>query len=259
MKKIYIIQFILLFVISINYGQTYNMPSGSGTANYSTCSGTFYDNNGTGNYNNNQDSYITFCPNTPGDAVRIQFTSFSTEQDYDYLEMWYGSTAVGPPTEVFTGSLSAFSRTSSSPDGCITFHFVSDGLARDAGWTATITCIQGCATLIANIAGSNPMDICSPNSNNGSSLTVNFDGSGSSTSGSNPIVSYVWDWGDGTNSTTTTPTTSHTFPTVGILCFSITSSTKGCNFLFASVGLSSLSITCKTIISPSIILAISIA
>src|SRR5690606_3510244 len=145
-----------------------------------------------------------------------QFTSLSTEQDYDYLEMWYGNTPTGAPTEVFTGSLGAFTRTSPSADGCITFHFVSDGLFRDAGWVASVSCIQGCATLTANIAGANPMDICSPNSNNGSSLTVNFDGSASTTSGSNPIVSYVWDWGDGTTSTTASPTTSHTFPSVGI-------------------------------------------
>src|SRR5690606_14032733 len=107
MKKNYLLHLILLLAISFAYGQTYNMPAGSGTASYSTCSGTFYDNNGTGNYNNNQDSYITFCPSTPGDAIQIQFTSFSTEQDYDYLEMWYGNTPTGAPTEVFTGSLGA--------------------------------------------------------------------------------------------------------------------------------------------------------
>ncbi len=45
-------------------------------------------------------------------------------------------------------------------------------------------------------------------------LTVNFDGSGSSTFEGN-IVSYVWDFGDGTPQTTTGATVSHKYEAVG--------------------------------------------
>ncbi|MFN5224283.1 MAG: hypothetical protein ACK5DJ_08865, partial [Bacteroidota bacterium] len=62
--------------------QTYNISTGSITA----CSGTFYDSGGAaGDYGNNQSFTQTICSSTPGQCVSLTFTSFSLENNFDYL------------------------------------------------------------------------------------------------------------------------------------------------------------------------------
>ncbi|BCY29464.1 hypothetical protein KK2020170_23320 [Flavobacterium okayamense] len=191
------------------------MPTGTGTASYSTCSGTFRD--GAGNYANNQDSSVTFCPSTPGTVVAITFTAFNTEDGFDYLEIWQGNSMTGPADDVLMGTPPVpFTVFSTSPDGCLTFHFVSDSGTSFAGWTSTIACSTPCTPPVAQMADNSTVNICSPNAVNPGSLTVAFDASPSYSPVGNPITSYIWDWNDGTTTTTASPTTTHTFPGIGV-------------------------------------------
>ncbi|MBP8066888.1 MAG: hypothetical protein KAY31_05400, partial [Flavobacterium sp.] len=99
MRKNYFLSLLFILISSVVIAQNYNMANGA-NGTISTCTGTFRDGGGAGNYANSQSSTITFCPSTPGTKVQIVFTQFDTEiigtTLYDYLEMWQGATIVGP-------------------------------------------------------------------------------------------------------------------------------------------------------------------
>ncbi|TWH91773.1 PKD domain-containing protein, partial [Flavobacterium cheniae] len=214
MKIKYSLIFLFLLVSFISFGQTYNMPNGS-NGTITTCSGTFRD--GAGDYGSSQNSTITFCPSTPGDKIRITFTSFATEDGFDILEVWNSNTAgaAGTGADAFTGTPALpFVITSTSPDGCISFRFRSDGSFEDAGWSATISCVTPCSPPTAALTVTTPLNICPSTALNPGSTNVSFNASASTTP-SGSLVRYEWDWGDGTTSVTNTATTSHTFPTTG--------------------------------------------
>ena len=71
--KLNILAFVFLFVFTKANGQTYNMPSGT----VSTCSGTFYDPGGTGNYAANTNRTFTICPSIPGIFDSVTFTIYN--------------------------------------------------------------------------------------------------------------------------------------------------------------------------------------
>jgi gliding motility-associated-like protein len=133
------------------------------------CGGNFIDPGGIGgsttasdapgNYANGVDSTVTICPPTgSGQQVTVTFTSFNTEANWDGLLVYEGnstdpltspqiSSANGTGNGFFTTVTGAFwgaalpgPFTSSNPNGCLTFRFVSDGSVNRAGWTANITC-----------------------------------------------------------------------------------------------------------------------
>jgi hypothetical protein len=118
-----------------------------------TCSGTFYDSGGAGsNYNRGENWTKTFYPSTPNNAIRMQFTSFTLQNNAngtDYLYIYDGNSTAALPIagSPFTGSNSPGTITSSAPDGSLTFRFVSNISALalpTAGWAATISCVANC-------------------------------------------------------------------------------------------------------------------
>lgn len=121
--------------------QTINMSNGV-TDSY--CSGLFADpGGGTGNYSNNSNITYTLCPDAPGQAVQITFTSFNVEANFDFLTIYDGNTT--------TNSLGTYSNanspngntfTSTDGSGCLTFVFNSDNSVTGAGWTADISCVS---------------------------------------------------------------------------------------------------------------------
>ena len=124
------------------------------------CGGNFVDDAGAAaNYANSSDSTVTICPQTTGDIVTVTFTSFFTEANWDGLLVYDGNTIAAPqlastntggfgPIAAFPGSywgnLTGANLpgpfTSSSPDGCLTFRFISDTSVNNPGWIANITC-----------------------------------------------------------------------------------------------------------------------
>jgi hypothetical protein len=132
-----------------------------------TCSnGIFLDSGGTSSdYSSGENITYTICPDNPGDVVTVEFTSFSTENDgtencYDGLTVHDGAdataTTVNPPaggsiwcwnrdliTPIGTGDLQGMVLTSTSPSGCLTFVFTSDGSVQKEGWEATVSCGAG--------------------------------------------------------------------------------------------------------------------
>ena len=162
MKKIIVLVAILCSIATTYSQTTYTM--GTDTGSFSTCSGTFVDSGGGGNYSNNETGgAITFCPTTPGDFIQVSFSAFNTESTtFDFLSLWNANSNAGVADSVFGGNLGAFTIVSTSPDGCVTFEFDSDSSLTYAGWSATIACVSPCTTPIADLANTTTLNICGP-------------------------------------------------------------------------------------------------
>jgi len=198
-------------------GQSYNMSNSTVTA----CSGTFYDNGGTGTYSSSQDLTYTICPSTPGSKVTLNFISFDVEDNYDYLTVYDGPNTSSPSLGTYDNGLPLIGivqATASNTSGCLTFVFHSDGSVQYAGWVATISCAQPCQAVQAVLAGSTPavsgqyINICQ-------GQTITFNGSanypqnGTSYTQSNATSTFTWTFGDGT--TATGQNVSHTYNNEG--------------------------------------------
>ena len=105
-----------------------------------TCSGTFYDPGGTGNYANSLSVTQTFTPATPGAKLIFNFTSFLTEEGYDYLYVYNGPSTASPLIGVYDDFTGPGTVTATNATGQLTFRFTSDGSVTETGWVATISC-----------------------------------------------------------------------------------------------------------------------
>ena len=73
------------------YSQTYVM--GTDTGVQTTCSGTFVDSgNVSGEYSNDDSFEITFCPDTTGNYIQLNFATFIVEgTPFDFLTVYEGT------------------------------------------------------------------------------------------------------------------------------------------------------------------------
>ncbi|KAB8153676.1 T9SS type A sorting domain-containing protein [Kordia sp. TARA_039_SRF] len=125
--------------------------------------GIFLDSGGaSGNYSSGENITYTICPDMAGDAVNVEFTFFSTENNgatacYDGLTIYDGPDNTAPTIDpagggtiwcfdrndmpaIGTGDLQGMTIVSSDPSGCLTFVFTSDGSVVRPGWEANVTC-----------------------------------------------------------------------------------------------------------------------
>jgi gliding motility-associated-like protein len=133
MKKIFALFIAIIGFSIIAFSQTYTMSNSTVT----TCSGTFYDPGGTGNYANNQNVTMTFCSGN-GQSVLLQFSQFALENNWDYLYIYNGPSTASPLIGTYTGTNNPGTVVGTS--GCITVRFTSDGSITAAGFTAAINC-----------------------------------------------------------------------------------------------------------------------
>ncbi|MEY4602954.1 MAG: hypothetical protein RIT43_246, partial [Bacteroidota bacterium] len=207
MKKVLALLF--LSIEMCLYAQVFTHPTTgvqstyTGTCMVNTCSGTYYDNGGTGgsctsngvagNYSNNINGILrTFCPSTPGTAVRVNFSVFCLENPgllgcYDFFQVINGPTQNG--TVIASGcgtSLQGMTFTSTHPSGCLTFRFWSDGTVNRTGWQANLSCVSmaGGPSSTSNADCINATGIC----NNGYSFTGLSTGPGLSSDGCSGCV-----------------------------------------------------------------------
>ncbi len=113
----------------------------SNTSQTITCgtSYSFYDSGGNGsNYGNSLTYQMTISPSTAGQYVSVNFASFNTETDFDYLYIYDGTSTSSPLIGMFNGAVALGTITSST--GSLTFRFTSDAATTAAGWSATLTC-----------------------------------------------------------------------------------------------------------------------
>ena len=129
-----------------------------------TCTnGIFKDSGGAnGDYSSSANITYAITPDTPGDAVSVIFTAFSTENNgatacWDGLTIHNGPDAtfatIDPPgggtiwcwdrlsgSEGGTGDLQGQSISSTDPSGALTFVFTSDVSVTREGWEAIVSC-----------------------------------------------------------------------------------------------------------------------
>jgi len=112
------------------------------TANF-CASVPFTDTGGTsGNYTDMESWVRTMTPYNPGLKLRVTFSSFNLETNYDYLYIYNGSNEFSTPLTPsgLTGTANPGIFNSTAFDGSLTFKFTSDEAETRAGWNATITC-----------------------------------------------------------------------------------------------------------------------
>jgi len=123
-----------------NLGNQILMQNGS----VSSCDGLFYDSGGPdATYQPNEDLTFTLLPGTPGARVKINFTVFDTENNYDFLKIYDGNDVNATLLGSFSGATlpGEFEASQANASGALTFHFTSDGSSNGTGWAATVSCL----------------------------------------------------------------------------------------------------------------------
>ncbi len=147
MQKLQLLVWSIVVVAFFNQegtSQVYILGSGGATGTVTTCSGTFYDPGGLGNYANNLDHSITFTTGDASKVMAIEFTSFSIEfaSDcrWDYLDIYDGSSSSAP----YLGRYCLNSPGQSVVGSGQSLHFVfhSDGSVVSSGWVGNIYCLD---------------------------------------------------------------------------------------------------------------------
>ncbi len=224
MKNIFTFLF-LIFAVVLS-AQTY---SPSANTSITTCSGTFYDSGGNaGAYGASQSYTVTICPGTPGTKLNLLFTSFTVENNFDFMYIYDGPTTSAPTLGTYSGTLTPIGNvqaTATNTSGCITIRFTSDGSVNQAGWAATISCITPCETINAVFNSSTPapvggiIKVCQ-----GASVT--FNGSGTFSSGSSVGATYSWNFDNGQTGSGTTASTTYSAP--GVYAVNLNINKSGC-------------------------------
>ncbi len=116
--------------------QTYLISEG-GTVN--SCSATLFDSGGeASDYADNEALVMTFCGDASADSLYLNIVFFDIETNFDFLNIYEGTTASGIPAFQLTGNIAGQSITFLS--NCITLEFTSDGSVSRDGFEIQITC-----------------------------------------------------------------------------------------------------------------------
>ena len=207
MKKVITL---LIFAFSaITFGQDILMQNGT----FNQCTDRFFDSGGEfGTYSDNENFSLTICPTAAGDAIQLSFTEFSTQLNLDVLTIYDGPDNTFPSFGNFSGGNNPGVVEATSPSGCLTIEFVSNGSGTTTGWAADIACLTPCQSIVANIDSTNPAlvgNIVVADVNE----TITFNGSGTfSVDGTG--ATYFWDFGD--TNTATGQSVTHQYAAAGL-------------------------------------------
>jgi hypothetical protein len=121
------------------------------------CDYSFFDSGGSAsNYQNNESYTVTLMPAVAGTKVKVVFSTFSTENNYDGLSIYNGNSTGAPligsglpvgfnaatcPAGSYYGTTSPGTIISSATDGSLTFKFTTDGSVLNSGWSAFVSCV----------------------------------------------------------------------------------------------------------------------
>lgn len=180
-----------------------------------SCSGVLEDSGGpAGQYGNNENFLTVICPDVPGDVISLTWVVFDLSltgpNPPDRIRIWDGDNTGATFVGEYTGTDLAALTTQASPlnpSGCLTIQFISN--ANGTGnFAAALACETPCdrPTAEGTMSEGVPALICV-------NEVLTFDGSASFPAAGFNIVTYTWDFADGT--TANTPVTSHSWSEPG--------------------------------------------
>lgn len=221
---------LLLVVSTTSYAQLQViMDEASDGQTFVGCEGGLIDSGGNGpnDYSNNENVTVTICPDVPGELITLNFTLFNlslnddnpnpNQTNVDYLSIWDGDNAIGPPTlGSYTGTQLANqtgSATSANPTGCLTINFSSNSIGT-GNFAAQISCSTPCdpPTAVGEILNADNIQ--------GDSIAacvgemIDFSGYGLPAPGFT-IDNLYWDFGDGIDDNTNSALVSHAYAQPG--------------------------------------------
>ncbi len=110
------------------------------------CAGTLYDSGGpAGDYSNSENYTFTVCPQDFSQCIFVDVQNFSTEFNFDFLNIFIGDDTNDPMLTSLDGfgsnvQLQIYGQ-------CVTFQFTSDGSFTDAGFELTWQCSPDTCTV----------------------------------------------------------------------------------------------------------------
>lgn len=93
-------------------------------------------------YVNNTAITRTFTTSGPNQKIKVTFSSFDVEADFDFLNVYDGPDNTAPQIGHLTGTDVPSDFISSAIDGSLTFEFISDEIVAQNGWDAWISCVS---------------------------------------------------------------------------------------------------------------------
>jgi len=154
MRKYFFLLSILFYFVSAQ-SQSFNHPTGGWVHQTITCGTvyTYYDNGGAGDYSDvGAFKRLYVDPNTPGENVRVEFTSFNVGTGVLSIFDGNGLTLIGS----YSGSNNP-GIIEASIDGTLVFIFSTNGTSL-SGWEATVTC--GAMAPVPGTATASPTTVC---------------------------------------------------------------------------------------------------
>ncbi|MBK8499176.1 MAG: gliding motility-associated C-terminal domain-containing protein [Flavobacteriales bacterium] len=205
---------LLLLLAGASAGQIFTITDGV----INSCTGALLDSGGqgAGGYNNSESYTATICADVPGQNINLTFVTFNLDQTgsspIDNLAIYDGTSPLDPLLGVWTGtSLQGATILASplNPSGCLTLVFTSNETGTGV-FGATISCVIPCFPPVAVAQINNeptlPALVCPDE-------VLTFDATASFPQPGFNIVSYEWDFYDG--STATGATATHAFAEPG--------------------------------------------
>lgn len=106
-----------------------------------TCNALLFDSGGEfSNYSDNENLTLTLLPSDPTKKITLNFVTFNTEDDWDFLFVYDGINSSSPLIGKYTGSSIPPKAYATNPQGALTIKFTSDGSETRPGWKADILC-----------------------------------------------------------------------------------------------------------------------
>ncbi|MEM8521693.1 S8 family serine peptidase [Flavobacterium sp. PL12] len=124
-----------------------------GNATVTTCSAVLTDTGSRyADYPISANQTTTFKPAIVGNSIKVDFSEFATEADYDFLYVYNGNSASSPILGKFNGNTLPPSLTSTAAGGELTFKFTSDAGVNDKGFIANISCVAKPSSSLNDVA-----------------------------------------------------------------------------------------------------------
>ena len=153
--SLYFVSILLIAVCGKVSAQEYLLNNTNHNKTKNTCSGYLYDNSKNGNYEANQDRWITICPPaSTGNTGRISLTFEEFDIHPTDTVFIYQGTSINDPYMTTSDNVPFFQNNDllgrtimpslMMPSGCLTVRLASDGSNEASGFKAKIECASLC-------------------------------------------------------------------------------------------------------------------